>query len=259
MKQISDVITNSNSFYKIKKIDKQNLTELKNSIYSDKIFVFIKGNGTFSNGTESLQIQNKTIHFVSVNSKIQFEFTAQTKGYFIFFQSNEFIDYLSNVETDNKIVLVNSKNFVQVLNLMEILLKSNSRIDFQQRIVEFLTLINTFEPSGIEKSSCTSIQNSYLDRFYERIQKIESIKVSIKNIAQELTISLKYLEELCQKKFGKSPLSMIRALIIEKAQKLLLDTDKPINIIAGELGFVDTSHFSKTFKKETGLCPSYYR
>jgi AraC-like DNA-binding protein len=260
MKQISDVTTNSNTLYQIKKIDQQSLTEQTSSIFLDKILVFIKGNGTYSNSTESLKIQNKTIHFVPANSKIDFVFTAQTKGYCILYQSESMMDCLSNADVENKVVLADSKNFGQVLNLMETLLKSNSQIDFQQKIVEFLTLIKTFEPYyGIEKSSCTQVQSSYLDRFYAMIQKIESIKISIKNIARELTISLKYLEELCQKKFGKSPLSMIRALIIKKAQKMLVETDKPIYTIAEKLGFVDTSHFSKTFKKETGLCPSYYR
>lgn len=46
---------------------------------------------------------------------------------------------------------------------------------------------------------------------------------------------------------------------IELAQKALIHSEKSISDIAQSCGFYDSSHFSNTFLKETGMLPSVYR
>ena len=45
----------------------------------------------------------------------------------------------------------------------------------------------------------------------------------------------------------------------EAAELLLVTTDKPIKQIAIELGFDDSSYFTKTFKRYAGITPLEYR
>ena len=56
-----------------------------------------------------------------------------------------------------------------------------------------------------------------------------------------------------------SPSEYILKLRIEIAQKLLNTTDKSIAEIAAEAGFYDQSHFTKRFRRVTGLTPLAYR
>ena len=45
----------------------------------------------------------------------------------------------------------------------------------------------------------------------------------------------------------------------EEAKKLLRHTDKPILAVSEYLGFSSQSHFTRVFKKITGLTPGKYR
>jgi two-component system response regulator YesN len=46
---------------------------------------------------------------------------------------------------------------------------------------------------------------------------------------------------------------------MEKAKRLLADASFRIIDISYEVGYADHPHFTKTFKKFTGLAPSEYR
>ncbi|MGI6344578.1 MAG: helix-turn-helix domain-containing protein [Bacillota bacterium] len=48
-------------------------------------------------------------------------------------------------------------------------------------------------------------------------------------------------------------------LRIQKAQRLLRETDLTISAISQECGFESPSYFSATFRRETGYSPSAYR
>jgi AraC-like DNA-binding protein len=47
--------------------------------------------------------------------------------------------------------------------------------------------------------------------------------------------------------------------LIEKAKTMLLGTEEPVYRIAHSLGFEYQQHFSKLFKKKTGMSPAEYR
>ncbi|MDX1636600.1 MAG: helix-turn-helix domain-containing protein [Balneolaceae bacterium] len=57
----------------------------------------------------------------------------------------------------------------------------------------------------------------------------------------------------------RTPLEVIHQRILLEGKRQLLKTDKMAKEIAFELGFEDQSHFSRFFKKETGIPPSTYR
>lgn len=56
-----------------------------------------------------------------------------------------------------------------------------------------------------------------------------------------------------------TPGEYVRALRVRKACELLTGSHIPLAEITHELGFADQPHFTRTFKRETGLTPSEYR
>ncbi len=77
--------------------------------------------------------------------------------------------------------------------------------------------------------------------------------------AEKLNLSTYYLSDILNKFTGKTTQEYIHLKIAEKAKEMLWSTDKPISIIAYELGFEHPSHFSKLFKSKVGTSPKDFR
>ncbi|WP_368737053.1 helix-turn-helix transcriptional regulator, partial [Klebsiella pneumoniae] len=46
---------------------------------------------------------------------------------------------------------------------------------------------------------------------------------------------------------------------LQEARRLLVTTDHSLSVIAMDTGFFDQSHFTKRFRKMTGMTPTQYR
>jgi transcriptional regulator GlxA family with amidase domain len=58
---------------------------------------------------------------------------------------------------------------------------------------------------------------------------------------------------------GYSPLAYVQALRIEEAKQMLEIGSAPVDAIGREVGYEDTSSFSRLFRRLTGISPSDYR
>ncbi|WP_297333255.1 helix-turn-helix domain-containing protein [Flavobacterium sp.] len=57
----------------------------------------------------------------------------------------------------------------------------------------------------------------------------------------------------------KTPLQIIQERLITEAKRLMYYTDKSVKEIATEIGFEDTSHFSRFFKKQTSYTATEFK
>ncbi|WP_411380266.1 transcriptional regulator FeaR [Pseudomonas sp. MPB26] len=92
-------------------------------------------------------------------------------------------------------------------------------------------------------------------------QRLDSPRLSPASLAEELGISSRQLYRL----FEASGDSVCRYILRERLLKAAQDLRDPvcaqrsITDIGSYWGFTDSAHFSKTFKKQTGMTPSRYR
>lgn len=86
-----------------------------------------------------------------------------------------------------------------------------------------------------------------------------SEKLGLDVLCGKLYISRSRLYTISKNCFGMGISDYVRKRRIEEARKKLKTSDKPVNVIAIELGYPDVNYFSRTFKKETGYTPSEYR
>lgn len=84
-------------------------------------------------------------------------------------------------------------------------------------------------------------------------------KTDIGDIAKRHFISRKYLSALIKRETGKSAVKYISHVKMERARKLLLDSDMNIGKIAEQLGYENAEYFSKVFRKSAGISPREFR
>lgn len=84
-------------------------------------------------------------------------------------------------------------------------------------------------------------------------------EISLTGAAQVLNMNSNYVSQLFKKETGITFVHYITQKRLEDAKELLSTTKKPLTDIALEVGFNDTFHFIKTFKKVTGMTPGQYR
>ena len=91
------------------------------------------------------------------------------------------------------------------------------------------------------------------------IRKNLTNRISLDDIAKNLYITKEHLSRLFKKEMGVTISEYIIKTKIEQAKNMLQHTDYNILDIAVLLNFANSSHFSNSFKKITGVSPSDYR
>lgn len=81
----------------------------------------------------------------------------------------------------------------------------------------------------------------------------------IDDIAAELGISPSHCNRIFHQVFAISPRSYLSNLVLHKSKLLLSDQRMSIQDIASILGYRDIAHFSRQFKRWSGISPSHYR
>jgi len=83
--------------------------------------------------------------------------------------------------------------------------------------------------------------------------------IKIEEIANHLNLSRSQCYKVFTKVYGMSPRQYLTQLTLNQAKRHLLDNELTIEEIAEKLGFSSISHFSRQFKRWTGVSPSQYR
>ena len=83
--------------------------------------------------------------------------------------------------------------------------------------------------------------------------------ISILDLARLTGRSLSTFKRDFQAQFGDTPANFMKEKKLEKALELLQSTELSVSEICFEVGFQDTSHFTKTFKLKYKQSPSEYR
>ncbi|WP_176475835.1 helix-turn-helix transcriptional regulator [Halomonas salipaludis] len=95
-----------------------------------------------------------------------------------------------------------------------------------------------------------------LDRFI--VQHIDSA-IRTTQLAAALNLSTSYFSHAFKQAMGVVPQAYVAHRRIELARQAMLDSRIPLAEIAFNHGFCDQSHFSRTFRRETGLTPQKWR
>ena len=78
-------------------------------------------------------------------------------------------------------------------------------------------------------------------------------------MAEKTYVSQWHLSKLLNRHTGQSFSELLNHTKIEHAKEMLKDPSLRIGDIAEAVGFLDMAHFSRVFKKQTGMSANEYR
>lgn len=84
-------------------------------------------------------------------------------------------------------------------------------------------------------------------------------ELSLAEIADAAYLSEFHFARLFKKITGATPHAYLASLRLERARRLLAETDLSISEIGARVGYTSQSHFTKVFRAATGLTPKSFR
>ncbi|MDE7202870.1 MAG: helix-turn-helix domain-containing protein [Lachnospiraceae bacterium] len=125
---------------------------------------------------------------------------------------------------------------------------------------EMLRQLQRFlDENASEAESEQNFTNTTFMKLMKYINENYRGEISLTGAAQVLNMNSNYVSQLFKKETGITFVHYITQKRLEDAKELLSTTKKPLTDIALEVGFNDTFHFIKTFKKVIGMTPGQYR
>ncbi|MDO4281563.1 MAG: AraC family transcriptional regulator [Peptococcaceae bacterium] len=129
------------------------------------------------------------------------------------------------------------------------------------KVLELLVTLKTVDPTTL------GVEHPY---FYKtQVEKIKSIMAfmtasperhfTMEELAQTFDISTSALKQCFKGVYGTAIYTYMRNYRMDLAASLLRQTDDSITVIAGKVGYANTSKFSEAFKKVKGQSPLAYR
>ncbi|WP_307205874.1 AraC family transcriptional regulator [Paenibacillus harenae] len=131
--------------------------------------------------------------------------------------------------------------------------QSHSRFMGQQFLYDLLR--------GILQQAAPVAMNDIEDRLKQTIHYMHSHyreEIRVDKLAEIAELHPTYYSQLFKRRLGKTPVSFLTHLRVNKAKEMMLQTDKTIRDIASDVGYGDEFYFSRRFKETSGYSPTLF-
>ena len=118
------------------------------------------------------------------------------------------------------------------------------------------------EPTGVvvrRSTDTLAMDDNDVARAIAFIRSHATEPIQMKDVLKEVPISRRRLEKQFLELFGRTPAAEIRRVHLERAKRLLEETDLTVPEIAYTSGFGSREYLAYAFKSATGLTPREYR
>ena len=112
------------------------------------------------------------------------------------------------------------------------------------------------KPSPLILHTRTSIFLQKIDTIIHT--NIENEEFSVTVLAMKIHLSVSQLNRKLNSSIGQPAGQLIRSIRMKHASKLLANDVAPIGEIAYRVGYMNHTHFCRSFKREYGCSPSQY-
>lgn len=103
------------------------------------------------------------------------------------------------------------------------------------------------------------VTHPHVERAMQFLSDHYTESIGLAETATALALSPAYLSRVFSEHARMTLIEYLTRLRVERACSLLIGTDLPIEEVAGLVGYVSSSHFSRVFKREMGVSAGKYR
>lgn len=100
-----------------------------------------------------------------------------------------------------------------------------------------------------------AVRNTMIQRAVQRMEATVEEPVSPAHLARELGVSQRQLERLSKRYLGCTPAKFHAQLRLQRARRMLRQTELSVAEIAIACGFVSLSHFAKAYRRQFSVSP----
>ncbi|KIC46033.1 MAG: GlxA family transcriptional regulator [Ruegeria sp.] len=118
---------------------------------------------------------------------------------------------------------------------------------------------NSTAEQRVSIQSRSGMRNAHLANAIQIMEKSIESPVSPSEIAEEIGISTRQLERLFGKYLNASPKKYYMEMRLDRARKLLLQTEASVTEVALACGFKNPGHFSRVYRTNFGVTPHLQR
>jgi transcriptional regulator GlxA family with amidase domain len=102
-------------------------------------------------------------------------------------------------------------------------------------------------------------QDEMVNTIQANIEQDCTLSLSIEDLATQHNVSQRTLIRRFNSALGMPPNTYLQSVRIERARKMLEESDFNVDTVMNRIGYEDASSFRRLFKKKTGLTPTEYR
>lgn len=145
------------------------------------------------------------------------------------------------------------------LGITRFLLKPSKMDEIKEALQTMVEQLDKKAAAGPEDEHAQHAGSFIVNQALSYMEKNYRQKLALQTVADCCYVSQWHLSKLLNRYAGKSFYDILNAIRINKAKELLADPKLKIGEISELVGYADTAHFARTFKKLVGMSANEYR
>ncbi|MTK05716.1 MAG: helix-turn-helix transcriptional regulator [Hungatella sp.] len=221
----------------------------------------IHGKALFKVCNENYELKRGTILHAGPDMNLSKEVIGEEEWEFILLhyrvlQEEERIDSLLNM---HYIINLFPSQIEEIMKIIDYIMDQQKRygtrylLSTKILLYELVEKLFAFSEKSLEKKPKDWIEEVLL-YIHEHLED----NLSVSEIAEHFKMGGKQFSYSFQKKIGLPPKRYIMEVQLKKAKELLSESSLSIAEISRRIGYEDALHFSRMFKRSTGIAPSVF-
>ena len=145
------------------------------------------------------------------------------------------------------------------LGVTRFLLKPSKMDEINEALQTMVQRLEKLPPSAETEAQTQSAGSFIVNQALAFMEAHYSEKLTLQTVADQCYVSQWHLSKLLNRYAGKSFYDILNTVRIQKAKEFLSNPKLKIGDISEKVGYADTAHFARTFKKLEGMSANEYR